>query len=489
MKAAALALLLFAAWAAPASAQSPTVVKFKPGQASPVVEGGATIQSYCPQDVIGTGGWDGGAYLPMTCGLLDIRLEKPQAMVEFFIRVPAGSAVSLRACGIDDMCRAQSVKGTNGWVPVVFADPDGAATITSIDSTPETGSDNALAVDDVAFSTVRQPDTFITGGPATYTFSSTVENPRFMCSLNRGEFADCKPTWTSDGLAPGTYTLAVFAVDVYGAADNRDPARVTFTVAPPIVAPPADRDRDGAPDATDNCPDVANSDQADGDADGVGNACDTLPPGNVPPKPGETSVVKVVSGEVFVKLPARTTLGFDGLRAPLQSSDFVPLKGAASIPLGATVDTRRGEVAIDSAANSFSAADRRAKRQSARIRAALFLLKQKRAKARSSSISTDVSLLSPPGAEARCAGAPPKGTIVRTISLVVKGYYRTLGGASTSTARSATFNTTDRCDGTLTEVGRGKVTMTVKKKQVTVKAGQAYLVKAKLFAAKKKQKR
>ena len=151
------------------------------------------------------------------------------------------------------------------------------------------------------------------------------------------------------------------------------------------------------PDATDNCPDVANSDQADGDADGVGNACDTLPPGNVPPKPGETSVVKVVSGEVFVKLPARTTLGFDGLRAPLQSSEFVPLKGAASIPLGATVDTTRGEVAIDSAANSFSAADRRAKRQSARIRAAIFLLKQKRAKAKSSSIPTDVSLAVPAG--------------------------------------------------------------------------------------------
>jgi hypothetical protein len=366
-----------------------------------------------------------------------------------------------------------------------MATPDGTPAIDYIDYSAPTGSDPALAIDDVAFSTVRQPDTSITGGPATYTFTSTVENPRFMCSLNRGEFADCKPTWTPDGLAPGTYTLAVFAVDVYGAADNRDPARVTFTVAPPVVAPPADRDRDGAPDTTDNCPDVANSDQADGDTDGVGNACDTLPPGNVPPKPGETSIVKVVSGEVFVKLPARRSLGFDGLRAPLQFSDFVPLKGAASIPLGATVDTTRGEVAIDSAANSFSAADRRAKRQTARIRAALFLLKQKRAKARSSSISTDVSLLSPPGAEARCAGAPRKGTIVRTISLVVKGFYRTLGGASTSTARSATFNTTDRCDGTLTEVGRGKVTMTVKKQKVTVKAGQAYLVKAKLFKVRK----
>jgi hypothetical protein len=194
---------------------------------------------------------------------------------------------------------------------------------------------------------------------------------------------------------------------------------------------------------------------------------------------------------VFVKLPTRTPLGFEGMHAPFQSGGFVPLKGAASIPLGATVDTTRGEVDVSSAANSYAASDRRAKRQQARIRAALFLLKQKRrAKARSATIPTDVSLLSPPGTEARCAGAPPKGTIVRSISMVVKGYYRTVGGASTGTARSASFNTTDRCDGTLTEVGRGKVTLAAKgkKKPVVVRAGQAYLVKAKLFAAKKGRK-
>jgi hypothetical protein len=72
----------------------------------------------------------------------------------------------------------------------------------------------------------------------------------------------------------------------------------------------------------------------------------------------------------------------------------------------------------------------------------------------------------------------------------VKGYYRTVGGASTGTARNASFNTTDRCDGTLTQVGRGKVSLALKgkKKPVVVRAGQAYLVKAKLFAAKKGRK-
>lgn len=47
--------------------------------------------------------------------------------------------------------------------------------------------------------------------------------------------------------------------------------------APPDMAPAADRDGDGVPDATDNCPDTANPDQADKDSDGAGDACDSDP--------------------------------------------------------------------------------------------------------------------------------------------------------------------------------------------------------------------
>ncbi len=118
-------------------------------------------------------------------------------------------------------------------------------------------------------------------------------------------------------------------------------------------------------------------------------------------------------------------------------------------------------------------------------------MKQKRLKDKKASISTDVGLLSPPLAEAACARpGPAKGLVVRTVSLVAKGFYRALGGASVATARNATFNTTDRCDGTLTEVGHGHVSVVVKghTKPIVVRAGQAYLVKAKLFAVKKGQR-
>ena len=42
--------------------------------------------------------------------------------------------------------------------------------------------------------------------------------------------------------------------------------------------PQPDRDGDGEPDATDNCPDDPNADQADSDGDGVGDVCDAPPP-------------------------------------------------------------------------------------------------------------------------------------------------------------------------------------------------------------------
>ena len=44
--------------------------------------------------------------------------------------------------------------------------------------------------------------------------------------------------------------------------------------ASPVNDQPADADGDGVPDAQDNCPTVANSDQKDSDGDGVGDACD-----------------------------------------------------------------------------------------------------------------------------------------------------------------------------------------------------------------------
>jgi hypothetical protein len=50
-----------------------------------------------------------------------------------------------------------------------------------------------------------------------------------------------------------------------------------------------DADRDGRPDTADNCPRVWNVNQADDDRDGLGNVCDTTPRGDASPCHGPTA--------------------------------------------------------------------------------------------------------------------------------------------------------------------------------------------------------
>jgi hypothetical protein len=49
----------------------------------------------------------------------------------------------------------------------------------------------------------------------------------------------------------------------------------------PSVVPPPDADGDGVPDSADNCPAVANANQADCDGDSLGDACETDPDANL----------------------------------------------------------------------------------------------------------------------------------------------------------------------------------------------------------------
>ncbi len=473
-------VLCLLAWAGPARAAMdppPTVITFEGGATS---AGDGRLNTECMSfPVVPTGGHDGGAYFPLECGGT-LNFDAPQAIVELYVRVSSGD-VTLTPC-LAGMCQAPVTRtpAPNVWTPIVID-----ANAPSIDEVLISSAD----VDDIAFSSAFQPDTEITsattsGTSATFAFRSNVAATGFFCKLDDQPSGACSSPLTLTGLAPGAHRLAVMAQDAYGAVDVRTPARFDWTVAD------RDGDGDGVADASDNCPDKANSDQADADKDGVGDACEVLPSGNTPPAAGVSAVVKLLSGEVFVKLPTRTALGFGGMRAPLQETGFVPLKGVASVPVGSTVDARKGELSVESAANGYAAKDRRARKTEARIRAGIFAIKQARRKhkaKKSASIATDIGLVTPAGAASACAASRTSKGVVRSVSVVAKGVLRTLGGAASATARSASFVTTDRCDGTLTEVGRGKVAIAVKgrRKPVTVKGGGAYFVKARLFAAKK----
>jgi hypothetical protein len=79
----------------------------------------------------------------------------------------------------------------------------------------------------------------------------------------------------------GTHTIGVQAGNV-ATGRNAFLDYVTFPLSGGGPAPGGDRDGDGVPDASDNCPDVPNSGQGDSDGDGIGNRCDD---GSTPPPP------------------------------------------------------------------------------------------------------------------------------------------------------------------------------------------------------------
>ncbi|MGI6375238.1 MAG: Ig-like domain-containing protein [Anaerolineae bacterium] len=95
-----------------------------------------------------------------------------------------------------------------------------------------------------------------------------------------GANADISLAWlyigrAGDGIATPHYPCSQggLASALYGSVcDQQSYPRVTIS-----VCAVADADGDGVPDASDNCPAVANPGQADSDGDGVGDACDGCP--------------------------------------------------------------------------------------------------------------------------------------------------------------------------------------------------------------------
>ena len=92
------------------------------------------------------------------------------------------------------------------------------------------------------------------------------------CEVDWDNFADC-PTGTDNGLTDvATCTATPYCVFL------RDDT--TFCAAGPDACPfdsANDADADGVCGDVDDCPEVANADQADADDDGVGDACDDCP--------------------------------------------------------------------------------------------------------------------------------------------------------------------------------------------------------------------
>jgi len=192
-------------------------------------------------------------------------------------------------------------------------------------------------------------------------------------------------------------------------------------------------------------------------------ATDDLAPAAAPVL-GKSAAVAPVSGDVNVRLP-----GTDG---------YVPLANAASVPMGATIDATNGTVKLTSAHNASGTP------QSAEFHDGIFTVT---GQTKGSSPVTNLALKGGDfsacdTAALRRAAKTVKHPPVRQLWGSGHGRFKTSGRYSAATVHGTIWLTRDSCDGTLTIVKRGVVSVydKLRHKTVSVKAGQTYFVPAPL---------
>jgi Tol biopolymer transport system component len=173
-----------------------------------------------------------------------------------------------------------------------------------------------------------------------------------------------------------------------------------------------------------------------------------------PPKLGETVNVSRVSGTVLLR--ARRSSALSTLAQPRQ------------IGVGSHVDAKRGVVRL------VSAASRHGSTQSGDFSGGVFAVTQP--KSAKPTGRTDIGLRG--GSFRSCK--PGSRKTIRSLRANAKGRFRTTGRYGAASGRGATWRTTDRCDGTLTSVNSGVVSVFdfKRKRTVTVRAGKSYLARA-----------
>lgn len=166
-----------------------------------------------------------------------------------------------------------------------------------------------------------------------------------------------------------------------------------------------------------------------------------------------------------------------GLRLP-QGLRYFPLVENVKIPIGSTLDPKKGVLQVATARN------RTGGQQFASVSEGRFMVLQRGDRRPVTELQLAGPLPDCRGSSARQRAAkrrPPRKLRVderknkrKVVRLVVRGKY------STAAPRGTAWMTEDRCDGTLTRVESGSVRVTdlVRHKVVTVRAGKEYLARA-----------
>jgi hypothetical protein len=240
------------------------------------------------------------------------------------------------------------------------------------------------------------------------------------------------------GLAQGTtYHVRLVASNEHGTAYGSD---ITFTT---VGVPTA------APDTAGQAP--------GGDQGGSTSAHAGTLAAAMAPELGHGVGVAAGAGTVLVRLPG--------------SSRALPLTDAASVPVGAIIDTRRGSVRLTTELPG-------GKTQTGTFRGGLFEVSQPA----SAGGMTELVLRGPKPACA--AGAARAASSARRGARALwgrddHGRFRTRGSNSVATVRGTRWYVADRCEGTLTRVTRGSVSVRDLRavRTVVVSAGQSHLAR------------
>jgi hypothetical protein len=193
-----------------------------------------------------------------------------------------------------------------------------------------------------------------------------------------------------------------------------------------------------------------------------------------PPSPGRSVNIEPEGGKVLVRVPG--------------TNRFVPLGALESVPVGSTIDASHGRVGMTSTGGSadfysgqfvlhaeppLRGTSARGPKKPSRV-TEIWL-------AGGSFKGCPKPKPAPKGKGKRTtAAAAPTRKVIRRLWGNGKGNFRTRGRFSAATVRGTIWLTEDRCDGTLTRVVRGTVTVVdlKTKRTVVVRAGHSYLAPA-----------